>query len=90
MQKRIVRIENWSVVSSVVFDGYRNLVPGERLTGNVLGHANLRNGLIYTSEILSVDRRNGFVETRNTIYELGEVDPEYEQWLSTQEGVRAA
>lgn len=90
MQKNRVRIENWSVVSSVVFDAYRDLVPGERLTGNVLGHANLRNGLIYTSPILNVDRANGLVETHNTLYELGEADPDYKQWVQAQERVRAA
>lgn len=90
MAKRIVRLENWSVVSRVIFDGYRNLEPGQRLTGDVLGHANLRNGVIYTSAILNVDRLSRMVETRNTIYELGQVAPEYEQWLAGQEGARAA
>lgn len=90
MQKKRARIENWSVVNSVVFDDYRNLVPGERLTGDVLGHANLRNGIIFTSPILSIDRAHGLVETLNTIYELGEVNPEYQQWVQGQEKVRAA
>ncbi|HEX3661789.1 MAG TPA: hypothetical protein VHU89_10180 [Acidobacteriaceae bacterium] len=90
MQKKIVRIENWSVVSSVIYDGYCELEPGRRLTGDVLAHSHLRNGLIYTSAIQSVDRRGGFVETRNTVYELGQVNPEYEQWLQAREKARAA
>ncbi len=79
MQKKIVRIENWSVVSSVIYDGYCELEPGRRLTGDVLAHSHLRNGLIYTSAILNVDRRSGLVETRNTLYELGQINPEYQR-----------
>ncbi|MGA8530614.1 MAG: hypothetical protein WB622_12930 [Acidobacteriaceae bacterium] len=90
MQKKIVRIENWAVVSSVIYDGFCELEPGRRLTGDVLAHTHLRNGLIYTSAILDVDRRRGFVETRNTIYELGRVNPEYEQWREAREKARAA
>ena len=90
MQKKIVRIENWSVVSSVIYDGYCELEQGRRLTGDVLAHTQLRNGLIYTSAILNVDRRSGFVETRNTIYELGQINPEYQQWLEVREKARAA
>lgn len=90
MQKKIVRIENWAVVSSVIYDGYCELEPGRRLTGDVLAHNQLRNGLIFTSAIQSVDRRSGLVETRNTIYELGEVNPEYEQWLTAREKSQAA
>lgn len=90
MQKKIVRIENWSVVSSVIYDGFCELEPGRRLTGDVLGHTQLRNGLIFTSAILNVDRRGGLVETRNTIYELGQVNPEYEQWLGAREKAHAA
>jgi len=90
MQKKIVRIENWSVVSSVIYDGYCELEPGRRLTGDVLGHTRLRNGLIFTSAILNVDRRLGLVETRNTIYELGQVNPEYEHWMQVREKAQAA
>jgi hypothetical protein len=90
MQKKIVRIENWSVVSSVIYDGYCELEPGRRLTGDVLGHTQLRNGLIYTSAIMSIDRRGGLVETRNTIYELGEVSPDYKRWTEAREKAQAA
>lgn len=90
MQKKIVRIENWSVVSSVIYDGFCELEPGRRLTGDVLGHTQLRNGLIFTSAILNVDRRSGLVETRNTIYELGQVNPEYDQWVEAREKAQAA
>ncbi|MFZ0631676.1 MAG: hypothetical protein WA374_07160 [Acidobacteriaceae bacterium] len=90
MQKKIVRIENWSVVSSVIYDGYCGLEPGRRLTGDVLGHTHIRNGLIFTSAILNVDRMRGLVETRNTIYELGEVSPDYKRWTEAQATGQAA
>jgi hypothetical protein len=68
-EKPIVRIENWAVVGSVIFRGYRELEPGQRLTGDVMGHTNLRNGSIYTSAILNIDLRNRVVETHNSLYE---------------------
>lgn len=83
--KPIVRVENWSVVGSVVYLGYRKLEPGARLTGDVMGHANLRNGTIYTSAILSVDLANQLVETHNSIYRLGEVSDDYARWTQEQE-----
>ena len=90
MGKPIVRIENWSVVNSVLFRGYRRLEPGARLTGDVMGHTNLRNGSIYTSAILDVDLENGLVETHNSLYQLGAVCEDYARWLENQEGTPAA
>jgi hypothetical protein len=90
MQKPIVRIENWSVVNSVLFRGYRRLEPGARLTGDVMGHTNLRNGSIYTSAILSVDLDDGLVETHNSLYQLGAVCDDYARWLQGQDKSRAA
>lgn len=79
--KPIVRVENWSVVGSVVYFGFRKLEPGARLTGDVIGHTNLRNGTIYTSAILSIDLANHLVETHNSIYRLGEVSEDYARWM---------
>jgi hypothetical protein len=88
--KPVVRIENWSVVGSIIYYGFRNLEPGARLTGDVMGHANLRNGTIYTSAILAIDRLKGLVETHNSLYSLGEVSEDYARWLDAQEHARAA
>ncbi|MGA8109123.1 MAG: hypothetical protein WB974_06790 [Acidobacteriaceae bacterium] len=88
MEKRRAKIENWSVVGSVVLGGYRELEPGQRLTGQVLGHTNLPNGIIYTSAILSIDWDNRLIETRNTVYELGDADPDYERWSADRRQAR--
>jgi hypothetical protein len=80
MEKPLAKIDNWSVVGSVVLEGYRELEPGQRLTGEVLGHTDLPNGIIYTSAILSIDLENRQVETRNTVYELGRVNESYQRW----------
>ncbi|HUB17596.1 MAG TPA: hypothetical protein VL990_03110 [Acidobacteriaceae bacterium] len=85
MEKPVIRIENWSVVASVLFRGYRKLEPGARLTGDVMGHTNLRNGTIYTSAILGVDLAGRLVETHNSIYHLGAVSVDYARWLQHQE-----
>ncbi|MFP5228522.1 MAG: hypothetical protein ACLGXA_12930 [Acidobacteriota bacterium] len=85
LDKPIVRVENWSVVGSVIYFGFRKLEPGARLTGDVIGHTNLRNGTIYTSAILSIDVANGLVETHNSVYQLGEVNEDYARWTQEQE-----
>lgn len=90
MGKPLVRIEKWSVVDSVISTGYRPLAPGKRLTGSILGHADLPNGIIYTSAILSVDAAAGLVETVNTLYQLGAIDEEYDIWCRAQTDRRAA
>ena len=89
-EKPIVRIENWSVVGSVIYYGFRLLEPGARLTGDVMGHANLRNGTIYTSAILRIDPAGHLVETHNSIYRLGEVSEDYARWQREQARTRAA
>ena len=90
MDKPLVRIENWSVVDSVISPGYRQLAPGKRLTGSILGHADLPNGIIYTSVIMNVDAAAGLVETVNTRYQLGAIDEEYDHWCRAQTEQRAA
>jgi hypothetical protein len=90
MDKPIVRIENWSVVASVVSHGFRKLEPGQRLTGDVMGHTNLRNGSIYTSAIINIDLGNRLVETHNSLYQLGAVNEDYARWMWEQEKTRAA
>jgi hypothetical protein len=74
----------------VVYHGFRTLEPGQRLTGDVMGHTNLRNGSIYTSAILSVDWGNRLVETHNSLYHLGVVNEDYARWMWEQEKSRAA
>ena len=79
MRKPLVAIENWAVVDSVVSPGFEELKPGKHLTGNVLGHASVRNTkFVYTSRIVNV--YNGIVETLNTLYQLGDPSEEYKAW----------
>jgi hypothetical protein len=88
MEKLSARIENWSIVDNLIFHGFRKLEPGQRLTGYLMGHSNLPNGVIYTSVIQGVDTANGLVETGNTIYQLGKVNEEYEHWALDQQTPR--
>ena len=82
MEKLSARIDNWSVVDNLIFNGFRALEPGQRLTGHLMGHTDLPNGIIYTSVIQNVDLTNGLVETGNTIYRLGRASADYERWAS--------
>lgn len=84
MAKLTAKIENWSIVDNLIFNGFRKLEPGQRLTGYLMGHAERPNGVIYTSVIQSVDSVKGVVETLNTVYQLGEVNEDYEMWASEQ------
>ena len=88
MKKPTARIENWAVVDSVSSPDYRELEPDRRLTGNIFGHAELPNGVIYTSAIVSIDTARRLVETRNSVYELGAVNDDYDRW--SREHKRAA
>ena len=88
MRKPLVAIENWAVVDSVVSSGFEELKPGKHLMGNVLGHTGLRSTkFVYTSRIVNVC--NEFVETLNTLYQLGEPSEEYKTW-QRQRDVAAA
>ena len=76
-----VKIEDWSVVEDLSSESYRELQPGSHLMGYAFGHANHPNAkFIYTSSIVSVDPSKGLVETLNTTYQLGEINPEYKRW----------
>jgi hypothetical protein len=84
MEKLSAKVENWSVVDNLIFHGFRKLEPGMRLTGYIKGHADIPNGVIFTSVIQNVDQIKGLVETTNTVYELGQVNEVYEHWNSEQ------
>jgi hypothetical protein len=84
MNKPLVRIENWAVVDDLIFQGFRGLEPGQRLTGTLLATTDLPKGIIYTAVIESIDLKNGVVETRNSVYQLGQVDEEWERWEAEQ------
>lgn len=81
MQKPLVTIENWAVVQRTAALSYEELRPGKHLMGKVVGHDYLPDAeFVYTSPILSIDVREGRVETRNTVYQLGRPSDEYSIW----------
>src|SRR5581483_12476985 len=84
MDKLSARIENWAVLHNLIFHGFSKLEPGQRLTGYLMGHSDLPNGVIYTSVIQRVDRANSLVETANTVYRLGQANEFYQQWPAHQ------
>lgn len=75
-----MRLENWSVVSPQT-DPYKapelcSLV----LRGNVYGHPNFEDGKeIITSTIVETTDDGKIKTYSGNVYELGEVDPEYER-----------
>ncbi len=71
--------------------GFEEVHPGNRLTGYVMGHAHLPNTkVVYTSPIVSIDLTQGFVETLNTMYRLGEANVEYKSWEHKRSASTAA
>jgi hypothetical protein len=81
MRKPFVTLENWAVVESALSRSFQELEPGKLLTGNVYGHEKLPDTkFIYTSAIVRVDKNRGIVETRNTLYHLGEASDGYKLW----------
>jgi hypothetical protein len=91
MNKPLVTIENWAVVQRAVALSYEELQPGRHLMGKVVGHETLPNAdFIYTSPIVSVDVGEGRVETRNTVYKLGQPSDAYRIWEHTRKVEAAA
>jgi hypothetical protein len=87
MSQPLVILENWAVVDSVVSHSYQELRLGKHLTGTILGPANLPDAnFIFTSPIVGVDNDKGVVQTRNTIYQLGEASDEYKTWDRERKG----
>jgi hypothetical protein len=81
MWQPLVVLDNWAVVDSVVSRSYQELLPGKHLTGTVFGHPNLPDtNFIFTSPIVDFDSDKGVVQTRNTVYQLGEASDEYKTW----------
>jgi len=79
--KPIALIESWAVVDGVISQHFATLRPGKRLRGHVLGLAHISVAkLVHSSPIVRVDLAHGLVETRNTIYRLGEVSEDYDSW----------
>jgi hypothetical protein len=79
MSKPMVMIESWAVVRSGAYAAYEELEPGNILTGKVFGHDKMPDGKsIFTSPIISVDSNQGIIETRNTLYQLGDASEDYQ------------
>jgi hypothetical protein len=85
MHKPLVTLENWAVVEREASLRYEDLQPGKHLMGKVEGHRAHSNAeIIYTTPILSVDVNKGRVETRNTVYQLGEPSHASRSWEQTR------
>jgi hypothetical protein len=90
-QKPSVKLEDWAVVPEVNAGSYQALRPGNLLVGRAFGHQKIEKGkFIFTSPIVSVDAQQRIVETRNTLYSLGEASHEYKVWSRSQEPGAAA
>jgi hypothetical protein len=68
--KQTAKLDKWATVI---------IVEDLRYAGTVSGHPKIEDGtLIYTSNVLRVYEEDGvkMVETRNTVYTLGEFSPD--------------
>ena len=81
-------MENWSI-TKIPKSPYQ--APEEavsRLQGTITEHERVPDGIqTYTSTIMSVDTDNEiptWVETRNTRYTLGTIDPLWMKWIGEQ------
>jgi hypothetical protein len=89
LHKPAVRIEDWVVVPGPNTGSFRALSPGTLLAGRVSGHPRIEEGsFIFTSPVVHVDVEHRVVETKNTAYMLGEMNPEYKTW-SREHGLAA-
>jgi len=84
VSKPLATIQCWAVVEGIVSQRFAALQVGYRLRGHVFGLEHVPYMKVaHTSPIVHVDFARGLVETRNTIYRLGEASEEYESWRAT-------
>jgi hypothetical protein len=90
-QKPSVKLEDWAVVPGVNSGSYQALRPGNLLVGRAFGHQRIEKGkFIFSSPIVRVDTQQRIVETKNTLYSLGEASHEYKSWSERHEPEAAA
>ncbi len=88
----MVRLEHWSFVSNdwrgarrdPTWEEFQAPVPGSCLFGRVTGHPRIEDGhRAHTSKVdhFSKNVANPVITTTGTKYELGEVNPLYEDWM---------
>lgn len=66
------KLNNWSVVIN-------NSPEFDSLHGNVSGHPKIPDGSLVTTSPIARSSDDGCIITKNTTYELGEIDSEYEK-----------
>lgn len=75
------RLEQWKMGEQ---PGQEFVAPELRkkfLQGNVYGHPRFADGFpVNTSSLVSFDSKSRIAQTKNTTYELGEMDPDYKEW----------
>ena len=77
----MIRLENWSLVCANPDPYQPPEAQVQSMHGNVYGHARFQDGdEITTTPIkrINVVDASLLVHTRNSVYELGSVDPQYE------------
>lgn len=84
MRKRKVKLENWSVVDSLTMQEFREMVPGQRLSGRVRKMFGIPQGTVFSATIVSVDRKRRRIETPNAVYRLGAISQAYERWVGKE------
>jgi hypothetical protein len=85
-EKPLVRLEGWAVVAGQNRGIYEALQPGNLLLGRAYGHQRIESGMfIFSSPIVRVDTERKIAETRNTSYQLGAANPDYETWSQAHE-----
>jgi hypothetical protein len=89
MKKPKVKLENWSVVDKLLLQDYRDLAPGQRLSGRVRKLFGIPQGTVFSATIVNVDRKRRWVETPNAVYRLGAVSHAYQRWAGQEAGQSA-
>ena len=81
MDKQLVHLDNWSVVTDDRGPYAAPETITSRLSGTASGHPMHEDGHeIVSSSIISAKGRK--VETKNTIYSLGMRHPDYKDWMN--------
>lgn len=79
------KIENWSIQIKIA-DVYKAPEQGVSIVvGKVYDDVRACDGAgISTSRIVNLDIKNMTIQTKNTLYNLGKIDPDFERYMVSE------
>jgi hypothetical protein len=79
---KMPRLENWSIIEDSSNPYLAPECRKKRLQGNIYGDARFEDGTsVTTSSLQSIDIDKKIAQTKNTVYQLGQMSLDYQKFL---------